>query len=110
MEVVAATLVAAAGMLPQQAAVELGSAGWQVAVVAMPRREVAAGGLVGALAGLGVPEYEAKRFEGRLREGGILLSVHCDDGAWAGKAKDILKQSGAEHVAVSAEKEADYQP
>ena len=37
----------------------------------------AVGGLVGALVGLGVPEYEAKRYEGRVKEGGILLSVHC---------------------------------
>src|SRR5579872_6539193 len=36
------------------------------------------GGLVGALVGMGIPEYEAKRYEGRIKEGGILLSVHCD--------------------------------
>src|SRR6187397_2262694 len=38
----------------------------------------ATGGLIGALVGLGIPEYEAKRYEGRIREGGILLSAHCD--------------------------------
>lgn len=70
----------------------------------------AAGGLIGALAGLGIPEYEAKRYEGRLKEGGILLSVHCDDSEWAGRAKNVLKQTGAEHVAAALEKEADYQP
>jgi hypothetical protein len=70
----------------------------------------AAGGLIGALAGLGIPEYEAKRYEGRLKEGGILLSVHCDDLEWAGRATHILQQTGAEHVAAAAEKEADYQP
>ena len=37
----------------------------------------AVGGLVGALVGMGIPEYEAKRYEGRLKEGGILVSVHC---------------------------------
>src|SRR5450432_1585330 len=36
------------------------------------------GGLVGALVGMGIPEYEAKRYEGRVKEGGILVSVHCD--------------------------------
>ena len=38
----------------------------------------AVGGLVGALVGMGIPEYEAKRYEGRVKEGGVLLSVHCD--------------------------------
>src|SRR5580692_4601605 len=36
------------------------------------------GGLIGALVGMGIPEYEAKRYEGRIKEGGVLLSVHCD--------------------------------
>jgi hypothetical protein len=69
-----------------------------------------AGGLIGALAGLGIPEYEAERYEGRLKDGGILLSVHCDDSEWAGRAKSILQQTGADHVAAAAEKEANYQP
>jgi hypothetical protein len=60
--------------------------------------------------GLGIPEYEAKRYEGRLREGGMLISVHCDDGEWANRAKGILKQTGADGVASAAEKAADYQP
>src|SRR5512144_1918600 len=42
----------------------------------------AGGGLVGALVGMGIPEYEAKRYEGRIKEGGILLSVHCDNSDW----------------------------
>src|ERR1700730_12194834 len=39
----------------------------------------AVGGVTGALVGVGMPEYEAKRYEGRIREGGILLSIHCDN-------------------------------
>jgi len=66
------------------------------------------GGIVGALVGMGIPEYEAKRYEGRVKEGGILLSVHCDNSDWVGRAKDILKQTGAEDVASSGEKSADY--
>src|SRR5450756_3008870 len=61
----------------------------------------AVGGLVGALVGMGIPEYEAKRYEGRIKNGGVLLSVHCDDSGWVGKAKDILKQAGAEDIASS---------
>ena len=68
----------------------------------------AVGGLVGALAGMGIPEYEAKRYEGQIREGGILLSVHCDDSEWVGRAKDVLKRTGAEDVASAGEAGADY--
>src|SRR5450755_4319734 len=45
------------------------------------------GGVIGALVGMGIPEYEAKRYEGRIKEGGILLSVHCDNNEWVGRAK-----------------------
>src|SRR2546421_12025626 len=53
------------------------------------------GGIVGALVGMGIPEYEAKRYEGRIKSGGILLSVHCDNSEWTKKAKQILEQTGA---------------
>jgi len=66
----------------------------------------AAGGLIGALVGMGIPEYEAKRYEGRVKDGGILLSVHCDDSDWTSRAKDILERSGAEDVASAGEKGA----
>lgn len=64
----------------------------------------ATGGLIGALVGMGIPEYEAKRYEGRVKEGGILVSVHCDDSDWVSKAKDILKQAGGEDIASAGEK------
>jgi len=64
----------------------------------------ATGGLVGALVGMGIPEYEAKRYEGRVREGGILLSVHCDDADWTKRAKEILERNGAEDVSSAGEK------
>jgi len=66
----------------------------------------ATGGLIGALVGLGIPEYEAKRYEGRVREGGILVSVHCDDSDWTKRAKDILERSGGEDVSSAGEKAA----
>ena len=69
----------------------------------------AIGGITGALIGMGIPEYEAKRYEGRIKEGGILLSVHCDDSAWTKKAKDILEHSGAQDVASTGEATADFQ-
>jgi hypothetical protein len=52
----------------------------------------AVGGLVGALVGMGIPEYEAKRYEGRVKDGGILLSVHCNTSEEISKAKDIDHQ------------------
>src|SRR6202140_1242929 len=50
----------------------------------------AVGGLIGALVGMGIPEYEAKRYEGRLKNGGVLLSVHCDTADQITRAKAIL--------------------
>ena len=67
-----------------------------------------AGGIAGALIGMGIPEYEANRYEGRIKEGGILLSVHADDKDWKNKGKDILKETGAEDIGFKGESSADY--
>jgi hypothetical protein len=64
------------------------------------------GGLAGALLGAGIPEYEAKRYEGRIRKGGILLSVHCDDPDWVRRAERILAETGAEDIAPATEARA----
>lgn len=66
------------------------------------------GGIIGALVGMGIPEFEAKRYEGRIKEGGVLLSVHCDNSDWVGRAKDLLNQTGAEDVSSTGEASADY--
>jgi hypothetical protein len=68
----------------------------------------AIGGVAGALIGLGIPEYEAKRYEGRVRKGGILLSVHADDGEWAKKAKIILERTGGEEISSTGEAKGDF--
>jgi hypothetical protein len=68
----------------------------------------AVGGMIGALVGMGMPEYEAKRYEGRVRAGGILLSVHCDNSDWVKRAKQILQETGAEDIASSGESSADF--
>jgi hypothetical protein len=68
----------------------------------------AVGGLIGALVGMGIPEYEAKRFEGRIKDGGVLLSVHCDTSDEVARAEDLLKQTGAQDIASTAEASADY--
>src|ERR1700755_112681 len=64
----------------------------------------AVGGLVGALVGMGIPEYEAKRYEGRVKDGGILLSVHCDTSGQIDRAKELLRSTGAEDISSSGEK------
>jgi hypothetical protein len=69
----------------------------------------AVGGLTGALVGLGIPEYEAKRYEGRIKKGGILLSVHSDNSDWTKRAKDILERTGAEDIASTGETKGDVQ-
>jgi hypothetical protein len=63
----------------------------------------ALGGLVGALVGAGIPEYEAKRYEGHVKNGGVLLSVHCDTDSEIKRAKDFLKATGAADIAASGE-------
>jgi hypothetical protein len=67
-----------------------------------------AGGIVGSLVGMGIPEYEAKRYEGRVKDGGILLSVHCDSSDWVKRAKKILEETGSEDISSAGEAAADY--
>ena len=62
------------------------------------------GGVSGALIGLGLPEYEAKRFEGSLKKGGILLSVHADTTEEVASARQVLKITGAKDIATTYEK------
>jgi hypothetical protein len=59
------------------------------------------------LIGMGIPEYEAKRYEGMIRNGGILLSVHCDSSDWEKRAKDLLHTTGAQDISSTSEAGAD---
>jgi hypothetical protein len=68
----------------------------------------AVGGITGALIGMGIPEYEAKRYEGRVKDGGILLSVHSDSSEWTKRAKEILERTGAQDISSSGEASADF--
>jgi hypothetical protein len=63
----------------------------------------AIGGLTGALIGMGIPEYEAKRYEGRVKDGGILLSVHSESSDDVKRAKLILEGTGAQDISSTAE-------
>ncbi len=58
----------------------------------------AVGGIAGVLIGLGIPEYEAKRYEGKIKGGNALISVHTDDSDEARRAKEIFKRAGADDI------------
>ena len=63
----------------------------------------AAGGVTGMLVGYGMPEYEAKRYEGKVKAGNILISIHAEDGKEVSLAKDIFKRNGAEDISYTGE-------
>jgi hypothetical protein len=86
------------------------AAGPVVAALAGAGAAGATGGLIGGLIGAGIPEVEAKRFAGRIREGGYLISVHCDDSNWARRAEEILEATGGRDVVKTSEAKPDYRP
>jgi len=63
----------------------------------------AVGGIAGALIGMGIPELEAKRYAGKIKDGNILLSVHVDTSDQTSRAKKILEAGGATDVSTSGE-------
>jgi hypothetical protein len=63
----------------------------------------AIGGITGALVGMGIPEYEAKRYEGRIQKGGILLSVHCASSDEVKRAKETMERTAAEDISSTSE-------
>jgi len=64
------------------------------------------GGIAGGLIGLGIPELEAKRYEGKVKAGNVLLSVHTENSEEIGRAKDIFTQAGAQDICVTGEASA----
>ncbi len=63
----------------------------------------AVGGLTGGLVGMGIPEYEAQQYEGKLREGNILLSVHTTSNDQVSRVKAIMKEEEAEAISTGSE-------
>lgn len=70
--------------------------------VATPATGGDVGGAIGALIGLGIPDHQERCYEGQMRQGRILLSVHADDQEWASKGKQILAQTGAADICSSS--------
>jgi beta-phosphoglucomutase-like phosphatase (HAD superfamily) len=64
-------------------------------IAALAGAGAAAEGLTGALIGMGMPEYEARQYEEKMKGGNILISVHTEDGAERTRVKEIFKNAGA---------------
>ena len=79
------------------------AAGPIIAALAGAGAGAAAGSLVGTLVGFGIPELEAKQYEGKIRSGNILISVHATDGKEVTRAKEIFQQAGADDVSYTGE-------
>jgi hypothetical protein len=63
----------------------------------------AAGGIAGGLIGMGIPELEAKRYEGKVKAGNLLISVHTESSEEITRAKDIFKNAGAQDICTTGE-------
>ena len=79
------------------------AAGPIMAALAGAAGGAAVGGLTGALIGMGISEYEAKRYEGKVKNGNILMSVHTEDSKECDRAKDIFANGGAEDISYTCE-------
>ena len=103
-----AWLVSVQAAAPVTALGPLVTAGPVLAALAGAGAGGALGWIVGWLAGLPLPVYVAKRYAGRIRRGGILLSVHCDSREWCDRAKKTLRDTGARDISSASEAAADY--
>jgi hypothetical protein len=97
-----------AQIVPVTALAPLVTAGPVLAALAGAGAGGTIGWIAGLLAGLPVTEYVAKRYAGRIRRGGLLLSVHCDSPEWSDRAKKALKSTGARNISSAAESAADF--
>ena len=103
-----AWLVSVQAAAPVTALGPLVTAGPVLAALAGAGAGGALGWMAGLLAGLPLTRYVAKRYAGRIRHGGILLSVHCDSPEWCDRAKKTLKDTGARNISADSESTADY--
>ncbi len=99
-------LLAGIGALAIPGVGPLIAAGPLLAAMSGAAAGAAVGGIGGALIGMGIPELEAKRYENRIAEGNILISVHADTSEKVKVAKEILERAGAEDISVTSISEA----
>ena len=79
------------------------AAGPLMAALSRAAAGAAIGGIAGALIGMGIPEIEAKRYEGKVRGGNLLVAVHVDDRDEQKRAEEILKRGGAHDITATTE-------
>lgn len=96
-------LLAGIGALAIPGVGPLIAAGPVLAALSGAAAGAAVGGFTGALVGLGIPELEAKAYEGKIRGGNILVAVHTESRDVQRGAEDVLKQAGAHHVGATSE-------
>lgn len=96
-------LLAGIGALAIPGVGPLIAAGPVLAALSGAAAGAAVGGLTGALVGLGIPEIEARAYEGKLRGGNILIAVHTDSREQQRAAEEVLKNAGAHHVGATTE-------
>src|SRR3954469_11623965 len=96
-------LLAGIGALAIPGVGPLIAAGPLMATLSGAAAGAAVGGVAGGLIGLGVPEFEAKSYEGKVRGGNILLAVHTDNSETEKRAKQILESNGAHDISVTGD-------
>jgi len=67
----------------------------------------AVGGVTGALIGMGIPEFEARQYEGKIKEGNILISIHTSNRDQVQTAKAVMNEAGATDVSTVGEASVD---
>jgi len=96
-------LLAGIGALAIPGVGPLIAAGPLMATLSGAAAGAAVGGIAGGLIGLGVPEFEAKSYEGKIKNGNILIAVHTDGGEAEGRAKQVYEANGAHDIAVTSD-------
>ena len=96
-------LLAGIGALAIPGVGPLIAAGPLMATLSGAAAGAAVGGIAGGLIGLGLPEYEAKTYEGKIKNGNILIAIHTDGGEAEKRAKQILEANGAHDIAVTGD-------
>jgi len=103
-------LLAGIGALAIPGVGPLIAAGPLLAALSGAATGAAVGGLAGALVGLGIPEIEAKTYEGKIRGGNILIAVHTEDGETEKTAKRVFQANAAHDVSVASEARVPKEP
>ena len=96
-------LLAGIGALAIPGVGPLIAAGPLMAALSGAAAGAAVGGVTGALIGMGIPEIEAKSYEGKIRGGNILLAIHVDDADERKRAEEILERGGARDIKTTSE-------